>query len=48
MLQHEHGNVCEAKLTGEEQADRAGTGDYDVVDHEDSPLASRSAKREKQ
>jgi hypothetical protein len=33
---------CEAQFTGEEQADRAGAGDHDIID-QDNFLSSRGA-----
>ena len=33
LLQHQHREVCEAQLTGEKQADRAGAGNHDVIEY---------------
>jgi hypothetical protein len=33
LLQHQHRQIGQTQLTGQEQADGASAGDYDVIDH---------------
>ncbi|WP_167595118.1 hypothetical protein [Collimonas pratensis] len=33
MFQHQHRDLCEPELTGKKQADRAGAGNHDVINH---------------
>jgi hypothetical protein len=36
--EHTQPQACEEQFTGEEQADRAGAGDHDVIDQKQIPL----------
>ena len=38
LLQHQDRKACEAQFTGEEQADRAGAGDHDIIVQRQVPL----------
>ena len=40
--EHTQPQACEEQFTGEEQADRAGAGDHDIID-QDKFLSSRGA-----